>query len=81
VLLAPPSLGPALFVGAVYPLRAMRIARRAERAGLSPRAARAWGLSCTFSQIPEAFGMLKYYADRLRNRAPEIIEYKGPKPR
>jgi GT2 family glycosyltransferase len=81
VLLAPPSLGTSLFLGAVYPLRALRIAQRAEREGLPRRAARAWGLSCTFSQIPEAFGMLKYYADRVRNRAPEIIEYKGPKSR
>jgi GT2 family glycosyltransferase len=81
VLFAPPSLGTSLLLGAVYPLRALRIAQRAEREGLPRRAARAWGLSCTFSQIPEAFGMLKYYADRVRNRAPEIIEYKGPKTR
>jgi hypothetical protein len=81
LVLAPPTLGASLLLGAAYPVRALRIARRAQREGMSPRAGRAWGLSCAFSQIPEAVGMLKYYADKLRDRAPEIIEYKGPKAR
>jgi GT2 family glycosyltransferase len=81
LMLAPPTLGVSLLLSTAYPLRALRIARRAQREGLPPHAQRAWGLSCAFSQIPEAVGMLKYYADKLRNRAPEIIEYKGPKAR
>jgi GT2 family glycosyltransferase len=81
LVLAPPTLGASLLLSTAYPVRALRIARRAQREGMSPRAGRAWGLSCAFSQIPEALGMLKYYADKLRDRAPEIIEYKGPKAR
>jgi GT2 family glycosyltransferase len=81
LVLAPPTLGASLLLSTAYPLRALRIARRARSEGLSERAARAWGLSCAFSQIPETVGMLKYHADRMRKRAPEIIEYKGPKAR
>lgn len=78
VALAPPTLGTSLLLAGVYPLRAIRVARNSRREGLSPRASVAWGLSCAFSSIPEAVGMAKYHVDRLLNRAPKIIEYKGP---
>jgi GT2 family glycosyltransferase len=76
--LAPPSLGTSLLLAGVYPLRALRVARNSRREGLSPRESAAWGLSCAFSSIPEAVGMAKYHVDRLLQRAPKIIEYKGP---
>ena len=76
--LAPPSIGASLLLAGVYPLRALRVARHARREGLSRRASAAWGLSCAFSSFPEAVGMAKYHVDRLFQRAPKIIEYKGP---
>lgn len=76
--LAPPSVGTSLLLAGVYPLRALKVARDSRREGLSARASAAWGLSCAFSSIPEAVGMAKYHVDRLLQRAPEIIEYKGP---
>ncbi|MDB4974762.1 MAG: hypothetical protein JWN48_3103 [Myxococcaceae bacterium] len=76
--LAPPSIGTSLLLAGVYPLRALRVARNSRREGMSPRASAAWGLSCAFSSFPEAVGMAKYHVDRLFQRAPKIIEYKGP---
>jgi GT2 family glycosyltransferase len=76
--LAPPSIGASLLLAGVYPLRAIRIANNSRREGMSPRASAAWGLSCAFSSFPEAVGMAKYHVDRLLQRAPKIIEYKGP---
>lgn len=74
--LAPVTLRCSLALGVIYPLRAARIAQRSVRAGLSRRAGTAWGLSCAFSHVPEAFGMAKFHVDRLLRRAPTIIEYK-----
>ncbi len=76
--LAPPTLGASLLLAGVYPLRALRVAQSSRRAGLPLRASAAWGLSCAFSSFPEAVGMAKYHVDRLLQRAPNIIEYKGP---
>lgn len=76
----PASHGVSLLLVAVYPLRAMRIARSSRQSGLSRRASVAWGVSCAFSAIPEAAGVFKYHLDRLRHRAPRIIEYKEPRP-
>ena len=70
--------GSTLLLAGVYPLRALRVARNSRREGMSPRASAAWGLSCAFSSFPEAVGMAKYHVDRLFQRAPKIIEYKGP---
>jgi GT2 family glycosyltransferase len=76
--LAPPSIGASLLLAGVYPLRALRIARNSRLEGMSPRASAAWGLSCAFTSFPEAVGMAKFHVDRLFQRAPKIIEYKGP---
>lgn len=76
----PASNGISLLLVAVYPLRAMRIARSSRRSGFSRRASVAWGVSCAFSAVPEAVGVFKYHLDRLRRTAPRIIEYKEPKP-
>ncbi len=78
VALARPTVGASLMLFGVYPLRAARIARRAQKGGLSSRASVAWGLSCAASSIPEAVGLLKYHLDELFERTPHIIEYKGP---
>lgn len=75
--IAPLSARLALGLAATYPLRAMRTARKSLNEGMSTRASAAWGLSCAFSHIPEAVGMLKFHADRILRRAPTIIEYKG----
>ena len=79
VALAPPSIGASLLLAGIYPARALRVAYRSRREGMSARASAAWGLSCAFSSFPEAVGMAKFHVDRLLSRAPTIIEYKGPK--
>jgi GT2 family glycosyltransferase len=77
--LAPLTLGASIVgLAGLYPLQAVRIARDAHRRGLSLEDAIAWGISCAASKVPEAVGIAKFHADRLAQKRPEIIEYKGP---
>lgn len=78
--LAPITAGASLGLLGLYPVQAVRIARGAQREKhLSKEDSWAWGLSCAFSKIPEAYGIAKYHLDRARQKRPEIIEYKGAK--
>jgi GT2 family glycosyltransferase len=67
---------PSLLLGA-YPLRALRVAKRAraERA-LDLRQAGAWALHCVGASVPQSIGILKYYVERALGRDPTLIEYK-----
>lgn len=73
-----PTLGLSWLVLGRYPMVAVKVARETQRKGFSWRHSLAWGISCAASPFPEVFGVAKYYLDRLRDKDPEIIEYKGP---
>lgn len=73
--LVPVTAGASLGLVGLYPLQAVRIARSA-RKRLSREDSVAWGLSCAFAKIPEAYGIAKFHLDRARRKQPEIIEYK-----
>jgi len=77
VALSAPTLGLSLSLLGRYPLVAARTAVRTHRQGFPWPHAIAWGASCAAAPVPELFGVAKYHVDRLRRRAPEIIEYKG----
>lgn len=74
--LALPSLGLSLAVFGRYPVVAARTAVRTHERGFSWGHAVAWGVSCAAAPFPEVLGVAKFHLDRLRDRAPEIIEYK-----
>jgi hypothetical protein len=74
--LAVPTLGLSSMLLSVYPLRAARIARAARARGLPADAARYWSLHCVSASFPQAVGILSYHLERLRGKAPTIIEYK-----
>jgi len=73
-----PTFGLSWLVFGRYPMVAARVARETKRKGFSWRHAVAWGISCAVSPFPEVAGVAKFYLDRIRNKRPEIIEYKGP---
>lgn len=75
--LAVPTLGLSSLLLSVYPLRALRIARDAQRRGLSSRDARWWSMHCVGASFPQAVGIVSYHVERLRGKDPKIIEYKG----
>jgi GT2 family glycosyltransferase len=75
--LGPPTLGLSLGLLAAYPAQAFRTFRGARRRGFTARESALWGASCAASTLPEAVGILKYRLDRIRRRAPTIIEYKS----
>lgn len=81
IALTLPTLGLSWTAFGFYPLNAIRIAARTHREGHDWADALAWGASCALSPIPQALGVGKFFLDRLRRRAPEIIEYKRPKAR
>jgi len=61
---------------ALYLLRTYRTAAAIRPAGWSSATSRAWGLSCAFSPIPQFYGLVCWFLDRLRSKTPQIIEYK-----
>jgi len=73
-----PTLGLSWLVFGRYPMVAVKVARDTRKKGFPWQHAMAWGISCAVSPFPEVFGVAKYYLDKLRNKRPEIIEYKGP---
>jgi GT2 family glycosyltransferase len=74
--LALPTLGLSSLLLGVYPLRAARVARRAEQRGLTPADARRWAMHCIGASFPQAAGILQYHSERLRGKVPTLIEYK-----
>lgn len=74
--LAVPTFGLSTLLWSAYPLRVARIARSAQKRGLDARAALYWSLHCVGASFPQAVGVVAYHLERLRGRAPTIIEYK-----
>ncbi len=72
-----PTLGLSLGVFLRYPLVAARTTLRTRKAGFPLAHALAWGASVSVAPFPEMLGVLKFYRDRARREAPEIIEYKS----
>ena len=75
--LAVPTLGLSYGLLARYPLTVARTALKTRKRGFPIGHALAWGLSCAAAPFPEFVGVAKYRLDRLLDRRPEIIEYKG----
>ncbi|MGE0790026.1 MAG: glycosyltransferase family 2 protein [Sandaracinaceae bacterium] len=75
--LSVPTMGLSWLALARYPAVAVRTAMSTRAKGFEWGHAIAWGVSCAAAPIPEALGVLKFHADRIRGRAPKIIEYKG----
>jgi hypothetical protein len=57
--------------------QAVRIYASRRARGDSPSDARLYTAFCMLGKVPEALGVLKYAANRLRGRRASIIEYKG----
>lgn len=74
--LALPTFGLAAALWSVYPLRAARIARAARERGLDARDAWFWSLHCVGASFPQAAGVVSYHLERMKGKAPTIIEYK-----
>lgn len=72
-----PTQGWSLLLLARYPITALKVILGSRRRGLSSADSWAWGISCGFSVIPEAFGLLNFQLDRWQKRQAQIIEYKG----
>ncbi|HEX4353860.1 MAG TPA: glycosyltransferase family 2 protein, partial [Polyangiales bacterium] len=75
--LALPTLGLSSLLLSAYPMRAVRIARAAERRGVRRSDARSWALHCIGASFPQAVGIVSYHLERLRGKDPTIIEYKS----
>lgn len=73
-----PTHGLSLLLLGRYPLTAFKVILGSQQQGFTWRDSFAWGISCGFSVIPEATGLIKFQLDRLQNRQAQIIEYKGP---
>ena len=77
VVLSVPTVGLSYGLLARYPITAARTALATRRRGFGVASSIAWGVSCAAAPFPEFLGAAKYRIDRLLDRAPEIIEYKG----
>jgi cellulose synthase/poly-beta-1,6-N-acetylglucosamine synthase-like glycosyltransferase len=75
--LAPVTAGLSCVAFARYPVSGLRAAMLSKDLGFPVSYAAAWGVSCALSPFPEFIGVAKYHWDRLRDRHPEVIEYKG----
>ena len=78
--LAWPTAGTSLLAAAAYPAQWLRITTREQRRGMPARDARLYAWGCVVSRFPNALGMLRYVAGRVRRRRPTLIEYKGDAP-
>jgi GT2 family glycosyltransferase len=76
-VLAPPTMGLSLWLLAAFPAQVWRTFRKTRRQGFDRRESLLWGVSCTAAKIPESMGVIKYHVNKMRNRRPTIIEYKG----
>ena len=66
-----------LLLLAVCMMQALKIAKRQAQRGLDPRVARASGALLILGKVPQLFGMLGYFSNRLLGRRSRLIEYKG----
>ena len=66
---------PALLLLAVWPAQFLRIVLRTWRKGCAVDVALAYAFFIMISFLPHMEGQLRYFADRLRNRAFRLIEY------
>jgi glycosyltransferase involved in cell wall biosynthesis len=73
-ILAPTTSWWALLLLGAYPIQIIRIASRGRQPSTRHNLLRAGAL--VFGKIPEAFGMMKFYVDRLRRSQSGLIEYK-----
>jgi len=80
LMLALLTHGISLLIFLRYPFTALRVIMGTKRQGFSWADSVSWGGSCGLSVFPEAFGLVKFYLDRLRNQQAKIIEYKGSQP-
>jgi len=60
-----------------WPLRMMQLARRQRLRGLSAKVARVSGLLLMLGKLPQLYGLIGYYRDRMSGRASRLIEYKS----
>ena len=75
IVASPLTCGVSLALLLAYPLNWMRVAFRQKSAGEKRPFAVAFFM--VLSRIPEAFGMLRYYAGRITGSRSKLIEYKG----
>ncbi len=61
-----------------WPVRMRQLAGRQRRRGLSARVAGASGISLMLGKVPQFFGLISYYRNRMSGRASRLIEYKRP---
>ena len=78
IALAPPTLGASLLapIGG-YPALFARIYRSMRERGFSRKDASRYAAFCVLGKFPQAWGLARYQALRLRGRSSELIEYKG----
>ena len=67
----------AAFVLLPWPMRALQIALRTRRRGLSQKVAAAAGVLLMIGKIPQLMGYAEYHRNRLMGRASQLIEHKG----
>ena len=67
----------AAFVLLPWPVRALQIALRTRRRGLSLKVAAAAGVLLMIGKIPQLMGYVEYHRNRLMGRASQLIEHKG----
>lgn len=71
-----PTYGISLGLFLLYPVSAYRAIQHTRRRGKSWKASIGYGISCVIAKFPEAWGILRFFRDRLRKKNARIIEYK-----
>jgi GT2 family glycosyltransferase len=79
LLLAPPTLGLSLLAPmAGYPTLLFRVYRTMRKRGFSAEDSRLYAAFCVLGKFPQAWGLVRYRALRMKGRASDLIEYKNP---
>lgn len=79
-LFAAPTLGGSLLLPAAgYPALAVRVYRDMRRRGFAKDQARLYAGFCVLGKFPQAYGLLRFEALRLRGHESRLIEHKGPR--
>jgi GT2 family glycosyltransferase len=76
VLLAVPTLGLSLLLLGLYPVQFAKVYRAVRGRVPAKKDAAAYATSCVLAKFPEAVGMARFAATRLRRKPARIIEYK-----
>lgn len=71
-----PTKGLSLLLLTRYLFTFLKVTYQTHQQGFSWYHSWAWGLSCSLSVFPSFLGICKFYQDLLRQKTPEIIEYK-----